>query len=68
MRMPEVVASWNMKLRAPRSLGGAISDRYSGTDCTKKAQHCVLKHVSVQFICQILPGCSHLPTDLAAQA
>ena len=67
MRMPEVVASWNRKLSAPRSLGGAISDRYSGTDCTEKAHRSALKKVSEQGIGRSPSGCSHLYTDLAAE-
>ena len=67
MRIPDVVASWNMKFRAPRSLGGAISDRYSGTDCNKKAHHSAPKETSAQGIGQILPGCSHLFTGLTAE-
>ena len=42
-----MVASWNRKLRAPRSLGGAISDRYSGTDYTENAHHAAQLYVDV---------------------
>ena len=34
-----VVAIWNMMFRPPRSCGGAISDRYSGTACARSERH-----------------------------
>lgn len=49
-KMPIVIMSWKPMLSMPRSLAGAISDRYTGTDCTFQIMLTPFRMVKLKII------------------